>query len=100
VLNPVYLSRQSDPPKLPATSCQIQARKEKKVTACVQNFAVFVPHSTRYILPDSSEICEDPHENWGVGGRWIEPYDLGAALKTIWLLRQRWTRKDREGERN
>ncbi|KAF5840009.1 hypothetical protein DUNSADRAFT_18046 [Dunaliella salina] len=54
------------------------------------------PRARRYILPPPEEVCADPHENWGVGGKWIEPYDEAAALETIRLLRRRWFRQDSE----
>jgi len=42
----------------------------------------------RYTLPGIEDICGRPAEEWGVDGRWIEPYDEAAALRTIWLLRR------------
>ncbi|EFJ43097.1 hypothetical protein VOLCADRAFT_96792 [Volvox carteri f. nagariensis] len=43
------------------------------------------------ILPSPADICARP-EDWGVEGRWIEPWDPQAASRTCMLLLRHWAK--------
>ncbi|GLC35860.1 hypothetical protein PLESTF_001233200 [Pleodorina starrii] len=49
------------------------------------------------VLPGPDEVCARPEE-WGVGNRWIEPWDPEAAARTCMLILTHWAKHSYQSE--
>eukprot|EP00878_Enallax_costatus_P015250 GHUV01015968.1.p1 GENE.GHUV01015968.1~~GHUV01015968.1.p1 ORF type:complete len:808 (+),score=308.86 GHUV01015968.1:556-2979(+) len=68
-------------------------QQEQVASQVPQQHGLQQPWQSRWnnIPPTADQICR-PGEEWGAGGRWIEPWDEAAALDTVDQLLSHWHR--------